>query len=192
VTLWDERADRADELEPGDAVEVVDGYVRERDGSIELHVGDQGAVDEVDEEVAFDPEADSIADVEIDDTVDIAGVVRSTGPHADLRPRRRSEGQVRNIRVQDDTGDIRVALWGDKADKEIGPGDEVLVADVEIQDGWQDDVEASANWASTVTVLESGATAPSGGSGGGSSGSGSSAGGSGGSSTGLDDLRRRE
>jgi replication factor A1 len=188
VTLWDERADRADELEPGDAVEVVDGYVRERDGSIELHVGDQGAVDEVDEEVAFEPEADSIADVEIDDTVDIAGVVRSTDPTRTFDRDDGSEGQVRNIRVQDDTGDIRVALWGDKADKEIGPGDEVLVADVEIQDGWQDDVEASANWASTVTVLESGATAPSGGSGGGSSGSGSSAGGSGGSSTGLDDF----
>jgi len=188
VTLWDERADRADELEPGDAVEVVDGYVRERDGSIELHVGDQGAVDEVDEEVAFEPEADPIGDVEIDDTVDIAGVVRSTDPKRTFDRDDGSEGQVRNIRVQDDTGDIRVALWGDKADKEIGPGDEVLVADVEIQDGWQDDVEASANWASTVTVLESGATAPSGGSAGGSGGSGSSAGGSGSSSTGLDDF----
>ncbi|SFR96620.1 replication factor A1 [Halomicrobium zhouii] len=188
VTLWDERADRADELEPGDAVEVVDGYVRERDGSIELHVGDQGAVDEVDEEVAFEPEADSIGDVEIDDTVDIAGVVRSADPKRTFDRDDGSEGQVRNIRVQDDTGDIRVALWGDKADKDIGPGDEVLVADVEIQDGWQDDVEASANWASTVTVLESGATAPSGGNAESSGGSGGSAGGSGGSSTGLDDF----
>ncbi|ELK53748.1 replication factor A, partial [Haloferax sp. BAB-2207] len=39
VTLWDERADLAEELEPGQSVEVVDGYVRERDGSLELHVG---------------------------------------------------------------------------------------------------------------------------------------------------------
>ena len=153
VTLWDERADRADELEPGDAVEVVDGYVRERDGSIELHVGDQGAVDEVDEEVAFEPEADSIADVEIDDTVDIAGVVRSADPKRTFDRDDGSEGQVRNVRVQDDTGDIRVALWDDKADKEIAPGDELALADVEIQDGWQDDLEASAGWQSSVTVL---------------------------------------
>jgi replication factor A1 len=33
---------------------------------------------------------------------------------------------------------------------------------VEIQDGWQDDLEASANWRSTVTVLDEGAEAASG------------------------------
>jgi replication factor A1 len=58
--------------------------------------------------------------------------------------------------VQDETGDIRVALWGDKADAEIAPGDEVALADVEIQDGWQDDLEASAGWRSSVTVLDDG------------------------------------
>ncbi len=186
VTLWDERADRADELAPGDSVEVVDGYVREREGNIELHVGDQGAVDEVDEEVSFEPDADPIDAVEIDDTVDIAGVVRSADPIRTFDRDDGSEGQVRNVRVQDATGDIRVALWGDKADKDIAPGDEILVADVEIQDGWQDDVEASANWASTVTVLDGGTTAPADG----SAGDGSAADGTAGSggSTGLDDF----
>jgi len=68
-----------------------------------------------------------------------------------------SQGQVRNIRLKDETGDIRVALWGDKADREIDLADRVLVTDAEIQDGWQDDLEASAGWQSTVSVLESGA-----------------------------------
>ncbi|WP_324756094.1 single-stranded DNA binding protein [Haloarcula montana] len=154
VTLWDDRADRAEELSAGTAVEVVDGYVREREGSLELHVGDGGAVDEIDESVAFEPEADDIVDVQIGETVDIAGVVRSADPKRTFDRDDGGEGQVRNIRVQDGTGDIRIALWGEKADKEIGPGDEVLAADVEIQDGWKDDKEASANWASTVVVLE--------------------------------------
>ena len=35
--------------------------------------------------------------------------------------------------------------------------DRVVFTDVEIQDGWQDDLEASANWRSTVSVLEEGA-----------------------------------
>jgi hypothetical protein len=47
-----------------------------------------------------------------------------------------------------------VALWGEKADRDIAPGDELLVADAEIQDGWQDDLEASAGWRSTLAVLE--------------------------------------
>ncbi|GGN98731.1 single-stranded DNA binding protein [Haloarcula pellucida] len=156
VTMWDDRADRAEELAPGTAVEVVDGYVRERDGALELHVGDEGAIDEIDEAVDFEPDADPIERVEIGDTVDIAGVVRSTDPVRTFDRDDGSEGQVRNVRVQDATGDIRVALWGDKADKDIAPGDEILVADVEIQDGWQDDKEASANWASTVVVLDDG------------------------------------
>jgi replication factor A1 len=161
VTLWDEQADRADELVEGVSVEVVDGYVRERDGSLELHVGDRGAVEAIDEDVTYVPETTDIDSVEIGQTVDIAGVVRSADPKRTFDRDDGSEGQVRNIRVQDSTGDIRVALWGDKADKDLGPGDEVLCADVEIQDGWQDDLEASAGWRSTISVLDDGATATS-------------------------------
>ncbi|AHF98514.1 replication protein A [Halostagnicola larsenii XH-48] len=155
VTLWDEQAERATELEADATVEVVDGYVRERDGTLELHVGNRGALEEVDEEVEYVPESTPIEDLEIDQVVDIAGVVRSADPKRTFDRDDGSEGQVRNIRVQDATGDIRVAMWGDKADLDIGPGDEVALADVEIQDGWQDDLEASAGWRSTITVLDS-------------------------------------
>ncbi|MFB1066742.1 single-stranded DNA binding protein [Natrinema sp. H-ect4] len=155
VTLWDEQADLATELEAGTTVEVIDGYVKDRDGQLELHVGNRGAVKEVDEDVEYVPESTPIEDLEIDQMVDIAGVVRSADPKRTFDRDDGSEGQVRNIRVQDATDDIRVALWGDKADIDIGPGDEVALGDVEIQDGWQDDLEASAGWQSTITVLES-------------------------------------
>ncbi|MWV41631.1 single-stranded DNA binding protein [Natrialba sp. INN-245] len=154
VTLWDERADLAEEIDPGTTIEVIDGYVRERDGSLELHVGNRGAIEEVDEDVEYVPESTPIEDVEIGQTVDLAGVVRSADPKRTFDRDDGSEGQVRNIRVQDATDDIRVALWGEKADIDIGPGDEVALGDVEIQDGWQDDLEASAGWQSTITVLD--------------------------------------
>ncbi|QSG13746.1 single-stranded DNA binding protein [Halapricum desulfuricans] len=159
VTLWDDRADRAEQLDAGTPVEVVDGYVRERDGSLELHVGDRGAVEEVDDSIDFSPETDPIDGVELEQTVDLGGVVRSVDPKRTFDRDDGSEGQVRNVRIQDDTGDIRVALWGEKADTDLGPGDEVFVADAEIQDGWQDDLEASAGWGSTVVVLEDGSGA---------------------------------
>jgi len=162
VTLWDERAERAEELDMGTTVEVVDGYVRERDGNLELHVGDRGSVDEIDEHVEYDPETTAIADVDIGETVDIAGVVRSTDPVRTFDRDDGSQGQVRNVRLQDETDDIRVALWGEKADVEVAPGDKLLTADVEIQDGWQDDLEASAGWQSTVVVLEDQASASTG------------------------------
>ncbi|ELY56630.1 single-stranded DNA binding protein [Natronolimnohabitans innermongolicus] len=155
VTLWDERADLATEIDPGTTVEVVDGYVKERDGTLELHVGNRGAVEEVDEDVEYVPESTPIEDVEIGQTVDLAGVVRSADPKRTFDRDDGSEGQVRNIRVQDATDDIRVALWGEKADTDVGPGDEVALGDVDIKDGWQEELEASAGWQSTVTVLES-------------------------------------
>ncbi len=154
VTLWDEQAEGAVDIEPGTAVEIVDGYVRERDGDLELHLGEGSAVQPIDDDVEYRPDATPIAEVELDDEVDIAGVVRSTDPKRTFDRDDGSEGQVRNVRIQDASGDIRVALWGDLADIEIAPGDEVLAADVEIQDGWQDDIEASAGWRSTVVVLD--------------------------------------
>ncbi|WP_276280453.1 single-stranded DNA binding protein [Halorussus caseinilyticus] len=159
VTLWDERTEHAEEFAPGVSVEVVDGYVRERDGSLELHVGNRGAVEEIDEDVEYVPDTADIADLEIGDEVDVGGVVRETQEKRTFDRDDGSEGQVRNIRVQDETGDLRVALWGEKADEDIAPGDEVQLADIEIQDGWQDDIEGSAGWRSTVTVLGEAAAA---------------------------------
>ncbi|WP_267641848.1 single-stranded DNA binding protein [Haloarchaeobius amylolyticus] len=161
VTMWDGQADTVEEVDAGMTVEVVDGYVRERDGQLELHVGERGAIEELDEDVTYEPESTPIAEVEIGQTVDIAGVIRSADPKRTFDRDDGSEGQVRNVRVQDDTDDIRVALWGDKADYDLGPGDRAAFADVEIQEGWQDDLEASAGWRSSVTVLDDDADTPS-------------------------------
>jgi len=154
VTLWDEATDLLTELDAGEVVEVVDGYVRERDGDLELHVGSRGTIEAVDEDVEYVPETTAIDDVEMGDTVDIAGAVIETDDKRTFDRDDGSQGQVRNVRVRDDTGDIRVALWGEKADRAIGLADRVAFTDVEIQDGWQDELEASAGWQSTVSVLD--------------------------------------
>ncbi|UIP01235.1 single-stranded DNA binding protein [Halobaculum sp. CBA1158] len=154
VTMWDDMADRVEEVEAGETVEIVDGYVREREGDLELHVGSRGAIDEVDEDVEYVPETTDIADLELDEVADIAGGVIETSEKRTFDRDDGSQGQVRNVRIKDDTGEIRVALWGDKADRDIDLADRVAFTDVEIQDGWQDDLEASAGWRSSVSVLE--------------------------------------
>ncbi len=88
---------------------MIDGYVKDRDGSLELHVGNRGTVEEIDATVEYVPENTPIEDVEIDQVVDLAGVVRSADPKRTFDRDDGSEGQVRNIRVQDATDDIRVA-----------------------------------------------------------------------------------
>ncbi|HET7324659.1 MAG TPA: single-stranded DNA binding protein [Halococcus sp.] len=154
LTLWDDHTTLADELTPGATVELVDGYVRERNGDLEVHLSKRSTLKEVDADVEYVPETTPIEDVEIDTTADIGGVIRSADPKRTFERNDGSDGQVRNIRVQDETGDIRVALWGEKADRELGPGDEVQLTDVEIQDGWQDDLEASAGWQTSVLAID--------------------------------------
>jgi replication factor A1 len=154
VTLWDERADLAGTFEVGESVEVVDGYVRERDGDLELHVGSRGSVESIDESIEYVPETDPIAGLEIDQTVDIAGGVIELDEKRTFDRDDGSQGQVRNVRVKDDTGDVRVALWGDKADTDLDLGQYVVLTDVLVKDGWQEALECSANWRSTVTVFD--------------------------------------
>ncbi len=154
VTLWDEQADLATEYAAGDTVEVVDGYVRERDGTLELHVGNRGTVETVDEDIEYVPDTTDIDSLELGETADVAGGVIETDPKRTFDRDDGSEGQVRNVRIKDETGDIRVALWGDLADRDVDLADYVVFTDVEIQDGWQDDLEASAGWQSTVAVMD--------------------------------------
>ena len=158
VTLWDDQTERVEELDPGTTVELVDGYVRERDGDLEVHLSARSTLEAVDADVEYVPETTPIEELELDTTTDIGGVVRSTDPKRTFDRDDGSEGQVRNIRLQDETGDIRVALWGEKADREIAPGDEIQFTDVEIQDGWREDLEASAGWRASVFALGGGAT----------------------------------
>jgi replication factor A1 len=154
VTLWDERADLATEFSEGESVEVVDGYVRERDGDLELHVGNRGSVEPIDEDIDYVPETDPIGALEIGQTVDVAGGVIELDEKRTFDRDDGSQGQVRNVRIKDDTGDIRVALWGDKADVDVDLGQYAVFTDVQVKDGWQDELECSANWRSTVSVLD--------------------------------------
>ena len=154
LTLWDDKADRVDDFDGGESIEVIDGYVRDRDGDIELHLGSRGAIERLDEQIEYIPETTNIADLEIGQTVDIAGGVIEADPKRTFDRDDGSEGQVRNVRIKDDTGDIRVAMWGEKADADIDLADRVVFTDVEIKEGWQDDLEASAGWRSAVSVLE--------------------------------------
>jgi replication factor A1 len=161
VALWDERADDVSSLSSGDVVRVRDGYAREREGDIEVNVGSRGSVERVDEdglddEVEFHPDPTSVADLELDESFDVAGVVTDTGETRTFDRDDGSQGRVRNVRLRDETGEVRVALWGEKADLSFAPGDEVAILNMSVQEGWNDGVEGSVNWNSTVYIRTTG------------------------------------
>jgi replication factor A1 len=161
VALWDERADDVSSLSSGDIVRVSDGYARERDGGVEVNVGSRGNVerldeDELDEEVEFHPDPTPVAELQMEESYDVAGVVTDPGETRTFDRDDGSQGKVRNVRLRDDTGEVRVALWGEKADLSFAPGDEVAILNMSVQEGWNDGVEGSVNWSSTVYVRGTG------------------------------------
>jgi replication factor A1 len=161
VALWDDRADDVSSLTSGDVVRVRDGYARERDGGVEVNVGSRGSVERLDEdseqaETEFHPDPTPVADLQIDESYDVAGVVTDTGETRTFDRDDGTQGRVRNVRLRDETGEVRVALWGEKADLSFAPGDEVAVLNMLVKEGWNDGVEGSVNWNSTVYVRSTG------------------------------------
>lgn len=150
VTLWGDATAVTEELAPGDGARIEGGSVRERDGRTEVHVGGRARLEPADVDVSYDPVGAPIDGLAEGDSATITGVVRATDPVRTFDRDDGSEGQVRNVEIQDQSGSMRVALWGDRADIDLAPGDEVTCIDVQIQEGYRDDLEASANWRSTI------------------------------------------
>lgn len=100
------------------------------------------------------PNTTPISEVRLDETYDLMGVVRDVGDINEFDRDNGETGQVRNVRIQDRTGDIRCALWGDHADVEMELGDYVHVLSAGIESGYQDKLEASVGYDSSIYVVE--------------------------------------
>lgn len=95
-----------------------------------------------------------LADVDYGMNVDIAGIVRQVDSKHEFERKDGTPGQVRGIRIQDATADLRCALWGEWADEDLSLGDPVLIRNARIEDGWEDDIEASVGYSQDIEVLE--------------------------------------
>jgi replication factor A1 len=99
------------------------------------------------------PKSTPIVDTALNNRYTLTGIVRSV---SDVRTFQRddgSEGRVRNVRIQDRTGSIRVALWGDHTALEMDVGDYLHLFDAEVDTGYQDDKEASVGYDASAKVI---------------------------------------
>lgn len=155
VTLWDDRTEDAEHLREGDVVEVIGGYVRENRNELELHVGDRGALKRSDAEVKYAEKITDIGDIVPNEPCNVMGYVTGIGDVREFDRRDGSTGRVANIHVSDDTGRVRVALWGEHTDllEDIDIGSEVHISDAYAKIGWQDQLELSVGNRSRVRLV---------------------------------------
>jgi replication factor A1 len=152
VTMWGEAAEAVDDYRVKQSVEVTNADVRDGDNGLELHISSPDDITHIKEQIKYIPETTPIGEAELGDSVNLAGGVTYLDEKRAFDRDDGSSGQVRNLNLEDDSGNIRVSLWGDKAEMDINVSDEILITNAEIEQGWEDEPEASTGYQSTVLI----------------------------------------
>jgi replication factor A1 len=163
VTLWDDVAEKSVDLVAGDVIDVTNGYTRERYGRLELHVGSRGSLLKGTRSVEFVERIIPIREVKEGAPCTVKGVIENVGSLREFTRNNGSVGQVRNIVLTDDTGEIRVALWGDKAVAitEEDTHNSVTLRDCTPKNGFDNQLELSVDWRSGLSLASKTDRAPS-------------------------------
>lgn len=122
VVMWDKKADLAEKIQFGQILKVEHGYIRSsRQGETELHVGERTNV------VIAPPITEgnlplpsefmqTIEEIkESQRRVNLKGTVKGKRPINIFKRRDETEGRVLKMVLEDETGEIPVAFWNQKA-----------------------------------------------------------------------------
>jgi len=156
ITLWDKKAEDPG-FKAGDTVEITNAYARENTFSnqTELHLGSGGGIAKSNVAVEYAETLTPIADIGINQAYSVAGHVSGID---DIREFDRSDGtksKVSNIYISDDTGRIKVALWGEHAElvNELDIGSEIRIVDAYAKSGRNEEVELSAGARTGIQIV---------------------------------------
>ena len=160
IVLWDDLVDFTGDLKKGDIVEVRGGYVKKgfRQG-VEIHLSSRrGGISKKSDTDKDLPECKTeytcIQDLEEEMAdVDVAGRVNQLYGIREFQ-KNGGTGKVASLSLMDDTGEIRLCLWNDKADiaLTLKRGDIIAVEDgytkmglneLELHSGWRGRITAN-------------------------------------------------
>jgi replication factor A1 len=164
IVLWDEKAELLDQrrILSGAVVRVNHGYIRVGlDGRPEVNVGKRGSLI-----IQSDSEKSStnlvaghkkIGEInEKDLFVDIVGMVVSVSTLSTFTRSDSTLGRVARVQMGDETGQIRVVLWDQKAEivEELNSGAFIKVVNGRIRKGLSGEIEVHTSQSSEITRLK--------------------------------------
>lgn len=148
LVFWNERAEETLEFQPGNIIRVEGANCREGlSGFKEVHVGRLTRVSQISDkqlvtrlEKVESPVSKILAISEIvpgSQSVEVVGKIAVVGQRRDFTRKDGSPSQVMNLLLTDQTGLIRVVLWGDQAKngKMLNPGDVVKISNAYTRSG---------------------------------------------------------
>lgn len=155
VVLWDDKTQLVNEKDINKIIPIINGFTRKgRYSDIEIHCGNQTRVD------VESIDSDSISQYQLDftsikDVTDemkeahIQGIVSDLSPIQDIKTKEDEIIQLRNLRVEDQSGTIRITCWRENitkiSDISIGDSIEIYNAGVKEDAGYGTELLISKN-----------------------------------------------
>lgn len=156
VTLWDSKAEAAG-FKAGDTVEIMNAYARENTFSnqVEIQLGSGGSIAKSSAAVNYSENLIPIGDIGINSSYSVTGHVSGIDVIREFERPDGTKNKVSNIYISDETGRIRVALWGEHAElvNELDIGSEIRIIDAFAKSGRNEEVELSAGARTSIHIL---------------------------------------
>ncbi|MCC7553660.1 MAG: replication protein A [Methanobacteriaceae archaeon] len=155
-TLWNKDVTLIDSLElnQGDTVKILSAQSRENNGELSLSHWD-GRIVKGDFDVpAFEEKVIKIAEAHEQKDVSLIGLVTKIQDPISFKRSDGNDGFVKSIEVMDDTGSIRVTLWGDDTKIEVNKGDilKITGGNIEFDEYTTSGYRVNTNWNSGIII----------------------------------------
>jgi replication factor A1 len=157
LTLWDEKTSFLDEVDFDETIEVLHAYSRENafNQQVELNLGNRGIIQRSEKEIEYRERFTDIADIVPGESYSVQGKVSEIGELREFEREDGTENVVASLQLEDETGSIRLTLWGEQAYiiEDLDIDSEIQVIDAYAKYGLNEEIELSIGNKSRVIML---------------------------------------
>ena len=157
LTLWDEKTAFLDEVDFDETIEVLHAYSRENafNQQVELNLGSRGIIQKSEKEIEYREKFTDIADIVPGESYSVQGRVSEIGELKEFEREDGTENVVANLRLKDETGSIRLTLWGEQAYviEDLDIDSEIQIINAYAKYGLNEEIELSIGNRSRVIIL---------------------------------------
>ena len=165
VVLWDEKTRIVEngKIMHGQIAKFSHGYTRKGfDGKLELHLGSRAEIE------TAPPDADESAYPHVtqflkkigeitnkDKKTNVVGIIQRIYPVSTFKRRDETEGKVRRLQLEDETGQIAAAFWNQKVDElgEVEIDDYLQIMDARVKERPHGGVELHVDNRTQIQIL---------------------------------------
>ncbi|MPM28924.1 hypothetical protein SDC9_75462 [bioreactor metagenome] len=157
LTIWDDKTDFLEEIDFDETVEVLNAYSRENTFSqqVELSLGTRGMIQKSEKKVDYKEKFTDIADIIPGESYSVQGKVSEIGELREFEKEDGTGNVVANLQLKDETGSIRLTLWGEQAYviEDLDIDSEIQIIDAYAKRGLNEEIELSIGNRSRVVIL---------------------------------------